>query len=186
MRQVNRQTFALRLAALFLVLAVAFGGAATSAQARQWKPSLQAQVSDYLEILDQREGHFILVWWLASPMIPNNPTAAALFDKYVVIVALHAEMDAAAVASYQKIASLDVEDGNHQALTPVPEDKVPPTLTGALAAMGAAFKQLLGAMGQHVQYFVYESGGVNACRHGRLFVYYNGESYSYDTPIPGC
>ncbi len=185
MRKAKLTPSMMRLAAFFLILVLASSSAWISAQARQWKPSLEAQTQDYLEILDEREGRFTMIWWLASPMIPHNPNAA-LFDKYVVIMALHAQMSATTGAAYQKIENLDVEDGNHQALTPVAYEKLPPTLTGALSAMGALFKQLLGPMGEHVQYFVYEAGAINACRHGRLFVNYTGESYSYDMPIPGC
>lgn len=175
-----------QLAAFLLVFAMALSNASTPAQARTWKPSLEVQTREYLEILDERDGNFIMVWWLASPMVPHSPSAAALFDKYVVIMALHAKLSANGSVSYTHIESLDVQDGDRRALAPVGEDKVPPTLTGVLSTMGAVLKQVLGAMGQHVQYFVFESGGINACRHGRLFVNYNGESYSYDTPIPGC
>ncbi len=178
---------AAQLTAFFVVLTLTLISPSISAQARQWKPPMRAQIVDYLEILDERnERQLIVIWWLASPMFPNNPDAVALFDKYVVIVALHVKIDPTAVPSYVKIDSLDVRDGNHQALTPVAHDKLPPTLTGALTAMGAVLKQLLGPSGEHAQYFVYESGSINACRHGRLLVNYNGEAYSYDTPIPGC
>lgn len=33
---------------------------------------------------------------------------------------------------------------------------------------------------------IYEAGSVNACRSGKLPVAYEGETYSYDTPLPGC
>jgi hypothetical protein len=178
--------FPARRLVLLFILAAAIAGWNSSVSARQWKATPQAQAQDYLEIIDQRGGSIIVIWWLASPMAPNNPEVVSLLDKYVVILALHAQMDATAVATYTEITSLDVRDASQNALTPVSKDKMPPALTGGLTTVVSALSQALGPMGQHVQYFVFESGGINACRHGRLFVNYNGEAYSYDMPIPGC
>jgi hypothetical protein len=37
-----------------------------------------------------------------------------------------------------------------------------------------------------VYWSVWEAGAVNACGRGKLVVSYQGEAYSYDTPLPGC
>ena len=37
-----------------------------------------------------------------------------------------------------------------------------------------------------MRWSIYETGTVSACQPGKLVVIYDGESYSFDTPMPGC
>ena len=37
-----------------------------------------------------------------------------------------------------------------------------------------------------VAWGVWEAGSVTACQKGKLVVSYEGEAYSFDTPLPGC
>jgi hypothetical protein len=63
---------------------------------------------------------------------------------------------------------------------------IPPAITGLLAGLQAALNQSLGAMGQGIRWFVFEAGGVHACGPGGLSIPFEGETHSYETPIPGC
>jgi hypothetical protein len=46
-------------------------------------------------------------------------------------------------------------------------------------------RQTIGQMGQGMHFFAFE-GGVHACEKGQLSIPFAGETYIYDTPIPGC
>lgn len=41
-------------------------------------------------------------------------------------------------------------------------------------------------MGQGTHWFVFEANNVHSCGVGGLAVPYDGELYTYQTPIPGC
>jgi len=50
----------------------------------------------------------------------------------------------------------------------------------------AILQKSIGPMGQGFRWFVFEGGAVHACETGGLSVAYDGETYTYETPIPGC
>jgi hypothetical protein len=41
-------------------------------------------------------------------------------------------------------------------------------------------------MGQGMRIFAFDNGGVHACSKGGISIPYDGEVYTYATPIPGC
>jgi len=49
----------------------------------------------------------------------------------------------------------------------------------------AVLPKAFGPMGQGFRWFVFAGGAVHACEAG-LSVAYDGETYTYETPIPGC
>ena len=75
---------------------------------------------------------------------------------------------------------------NGKALTPVARNDLPPTNTAMLAALEAMFRQSIGAMGKGMKMFVFEGGNIDSCKKGQLSVPLASETYTWDTPFPGC
>ena len=173
---------ALRFALTFgLVLPAAV--APTSA--RLWKPIPEQLALEYLTINHNKgaEGR-VMLGWMASPMIPA-PTVKPLLEKYVVLSIVHTRQVPGGPLTWDDIQGVQVTDGNGQALKEVMPDVMPPALVGLIASSDATMRQSTQGKGK-VYWSVWEAGPVNACQRGKLVVTYEGEAYSYDTPVPGC
>ena len=167
------------LAFVLLLLAVT-----APASARLWKPTQQQQTVDYLTISNNQPGESIVMVWMASPLV-LAPTVKPLLDKYVVLSVAHTRRGADGTTSWDDIQGVQLSDGVGQALKEVTSDLIPPILVGMIASADATMRQTTQGKGK-VYWSVWEAGSVNACQRGKLVVSYNGESYSYDTPVPGC
>jgi hypothetical protein len=63
---------------------------------------------------------------------------------------------------------------------------LPPATAGAVAVVEGMFRQALGAAGKGMKMFVFDAGDVAACKKGGLAVALADETYTWQTPIPGC
>jgi hypothetical protein len=168
-----------------LVLGLILAAGLTPASARLWKPTPTQLALDYLTINHNKgaEGRVVL-GWMASPTM-SSPTMKPLLDKYVVISIIHTRPAPDGPVTYDDVQGVQVTDGSGQSLKELTGDAIPPALVGITAGASASFRQ--GTQGRGKMYWgIYEAGGVNACRSGKLLVTYDGETYSYDTPLPGC
>ena len=174
------------LAALAVALGLAAG--ATPAQARPWKPTASALALDYAQILDRRSAHdLVMLMWLAPPSLEHASVEGhELLDKYVVLGLVHGHLLVGGSMSFDPIDHVEASDGEGKRLELLTGDAIPPLGQGALAALQAMLKKAMGPMGQGIQWFVFEGGAVRACDTGGLSVAYDGETYTYQTPIPGC
>jgi hypothetical protein len=149
---------------------VVFLSTAPSLQSRPW-PRNAPNAADYLIINDNRGGgDVVMVFWLASPLIPPSGQQAArdLLDKYVVVGVVHAHTN--------KDATFTLLD----------MDTMSPAIVGTLATIKAAFGRSLGEFGKGIQWFVFANGSVNPCVKGGMAVRFENENYTYVTPVPGC
>ena len=80
---------------------------------------------------------------------------------------------------------MKLSDGAGNVLKEVSPDVIPPALVGMIATQEATVRQTTQGKGK-IYWSVWEAGPVNACQRGKLVVSYDGEDYSYDTPVPGC
>lgn len=157
------------------------------ADARPWKPTPQALAQDYAIIYDTRSANeLVMVFWLVPQMYPDIPAAQKLFDNYVVVAALHGHAGPGGNLVFDYIDKLEAKDGNGKPLKLLAGADLPLDATQAVTAMGGVMKQTLGALGQGMSFFVFEKGSMQACGKGQLVIPYAGETYTYDTPIPGC
>ncbi|MBA2589455.1 MAG: hypothetical protein H0U98_12615 [Alphaproteobacteria bacterium] len=158
---------------------------AAPAAARLWKPTPPQVAMDYATIshIKGTEGR-VIVTWMAAPLVPA-PTMQPLLDRYVVISIVHTRQGAGGAVTWDDIEGVQVTDGNGQALKEVTPDTIPPSLVGMTASAEAAMRQSTQGKGK-MHWGIYEAGAVNACRPGKLVVAYDGEQYSWDTPMPGC
>jgi hypothetical protein len=162
------------------------------ASSRQWKATPDAIARDYATITDARpNGELILLMWIVPHMMQPSATGAvaamAMVQKYVVLVAVHGHLDkASGIMSYDDIDALDVKDQSGKPLTSIARGDLPPTNTAMLAALEAMFRQSIGAMGKGMKMFVFDGANVDSCRRGQLSVPLANETYTWDTPFPGC
>lgn len=151
--------------------------------ARLWKPTPQQQIADYLSISHNKSDGSMVMVWMASPLVAG--AAKPLMDKYVVLSVIRTRRGADGATVWDDVQGVQVSDGNGNPLKEVPSDQTPPLLVGMIASAEAAMRQ--NSQGKSKAYWgVYEAGPISACQRGKLVVNFEGESYSYDTPIPGC
>ena len=160
------------------------------AQARAWKPQGAALAQDYAVITDVRPDHdIVMVFWFAAPLAaaaPNGASLNAMLDKYVIIGAVHGHVGTGGAMTFDPIDTLQAQDADKNPLALLEGDKIPPDVASSISFLGAMMRQSIGAMGQGMHFFVFNSGDVRACTKGQLAIPFAGETYTYDTPFPGC
>jgi hypothetical protein len=168
---------------------VVFLSNAPSLQSRPW-PRSAPNAGDYLIINDNRgAGDIVLVFWLASPLIPasaGQQVARDLLDKYVVIGVGHGHGTKEGTFRFDHTTAPQVTGAQNESLNPLDMDAMSPAIVGALATIKVAFSQTLGEFGKGIQWFVFASGSVNPCVKGGMAVQFENEKYTYVTPVPGC
>ena len=171
--------------AAFAALAVC--GALAAADARPWKPQGDALAEDYAEIVDSRpNGDLVLLMWMVPQIVKGSPAAAAMLDKYVMIGVVQAHSQPGGVVTFEDIDTLAAGDISGKPLKLLQGNDLPPDVTGGIAGISGVMRRTIGQMGQGMHFFAFEAGAVHACEKGRLSVPFAGETYTYDTPIPGC
>jgi hypothetical protein len=165
---------------------------ASTAAARMWKATPEAVARDYATINDTRPGGevVVLMWFVPAMVRPDALGAAnatAMLRKYVALTAVHARLDkVSGTLSFENIDALQPSDQTGRPLTAIARDDLPPTLAAMLATMETIFRQGLGSMGQGMKMFIFEAGGVDSCKKGRMSVPLADETYTWDMPFPGC
>ena len=158
---------------------------AVPAAARMWKPTPAQTAADYTLINHNKgtEGRVTLQWLASTTM--STPVMAQLLDKYVVISIAHVRTVPGGASSWDDVQGVQVLDASGKALTEIPQDSYPPSLVGLFATTDAIVRQNTQGKGK-THWGVYEPGSVHACAPGKLQVVYDGETYTWDTPLPGC
>ena len=157
------------------------------AGARQWKPTPQTLAQDYSSIVDNRgKGDIVMLKWFVPPVVPDPRNAPSVLDRYVIIAVAHSHMEPGGIQTFDPIDSLQVNDGKGMPLKLLTGDEIPPAVAGYLVTMEGSMRQSMGALGQGMHFFAFDGVGVHACGKGQLAIPYDGRTYTYDTPIPGC
>jgi hypothetical protein len=163
--------------------------ASSPASSRDWKATPSAIAQNYATILDNRgKGDIVLLIWFVPQIAPSGSSGTkTTLEKYVVITVVHAHLEpTSGVMSFDDINALVAKDQSEKPLTPVPRDTLPPVSTGMLASMETVFRQSFGAMGKGMKTFVFDAGAVHSCEKGGMSVPFADETYTWETPIPGC
>jgi hypothetical protein len=158
---------------------------ASPAAARLWKPTPLMLAQDYTVITHNKgeEGR-VTVQWVASPTVAA-PTLQQTLDKYVVIGLTHTRGGVGGVVTWDDVEGVKVTDTAGEPLKELAGDAVPPALVGFFGAMEATVSRASQGKAK-VRWYVFEPAQVSACAPGKLSVAYDGETYTFDTPIPGC
>lgn len=88
---------------------------------------------------------------------------------------------------------MTANDQSSKPLTLVARDKLAPADLVTLTALEGQFSQAFGLMGSFfssmrasLKLFVFDAEQVNACEKGALSIPFSGETYTWETPFPGC
>jgi hypothetical protein len=181
-----------RLFGTALIPAVLSVVAVSTASSRMWNATPDAIARDYATINDTRAGGevVVLMWFVPTMVRPDAsgaPNLIAMLQKYVVVMAVHGRLDkAAGTLSFDDIDTLEARDQAGKPLNLLVRSVMPPAPTAVLAAIETMFRQSLGAMGKGAKMFVFDAADVDSCKKGGMSIPFAGETYTWDTPIPGC
>jgi hypothetical protein len=165
-----------------MVLGITF----SAASSRPWKPT-PVQIADDYSVINHRKSNTETVnikWW-APPTLGPGPITG-LLEKYVVISVVHFHISQTATFSFDDVGALEARDSSGKPLTLVPRNELPPMFIGFLSTLEAGFRQSLGRLGDGTKFFVFDAGTVRACEKGGVSVPLSGETYTWETPFPGC
>jgi hypothetical protein len=172
-----------------LLLGVMFSSVVfSSALSRQWKPTPAQLAGDYAMINHNKSNtEFVNIRWWAEPTVMPGTPLAGLLQKYILISVVHAHTNPpGGTMTTEDVDTLEVRDSSDMPLTPVPRDALPPAVIATLAGFEATFRQSIGRLGQGTKFFVFDAGTVRACEKGVISVPFSGETYTWETPFPGC
>lgn len=163
----------------------------TPVLARQWNPDSRGAAVDYTQILHAKgPGQVVFVWWVVPETFAGAPNAQGLQDalsRYVVVgIADGRAPGPGAPMNFTQIPDLKIADTAGRQLSPLAANATPPEMTQTIATLQGLARQNLGPVGQGMRWFVYDGSAIHSCQPGKLSVPYGGETYTYDTPIPGC
>jgi hypothetical protein len=176
-----------RCCSTLLLGLTALGMTSWSSLSRPWKPTPTQMASDYAQIFDNRNKEIVFLRWWAPPTAQSGTTFAEIVEKYVLISVGHGHVNQPQGSmSFDSTDTLEARDSEGKPLVLIPKKDQPPTLIGAVSAMEATLRQSFGRLGDGVQFFVFNAGTVRACQKGKLSVLYANETYTWDTPFPGC
>jgi hypothetical protein len=172
-----------------LLLGVAILGIPFSpASSRPWKVTPTQIVAEYAQINDANSSTDVVnIRWWASPTVRSGAPLAAIREKYIVVSVVYFHINQpGGTMSFEDIETLEVRDGGGKPLALVPRNELQPTVIGVLAAFEAAFRQSLGRLGDGIKFFTFDAGAVRACEKGGISIPLAGETYTWETPFPGC
>jgi hypothetical protein len=172
-----------------LLLGVIFSSVAFSpALCRQWKPTPVQLAGEYAAINHNiTDTEFVNIRWWAEPTVRPGTPVSASFQKYILIsvVRAHTNFPGGTITT-EDVDTLEVRDSNDMPLTPVPRDALPPTAIATIVGLEAATRQAIGRLGQGTKFVIFDAGTVHACEKGLISVPLSGETYTWETPFPGC
>jgi hypothetical protein len=180
----RRSVTCLSLAAMgFGLFASAFS--ASPGMARQWSASPQGAAVDYTQIIDSKpNGDFIFLWWPvpeAFPSDPNTQVVRNVLSRYVFLGIAHGRNGGAGL-TYFAVNDVKAADGASRDLSPLTGTAMTPEIAQTLAALQA----IQHPMRQGIRWFVFDGATVHSCAAGKLSVPFEGTTYTFDTPVPGC
>lgn len=178
----------------WLVLsAVAISLFAAPTDARQWRPSPDphAAALDYTQIVDTKpNGQFVLMWWVVpeifAPM-PNTQTLLSVLSRYVVVGVAQGRPGANGAMTMDTVPPVQIADQTGRGYAPLADNALPADVTQAISILQAISRQSpLGPIAQGIHWFVFQADTIHSCAPGKVSVPFDGEPYTYDTPVPGC
>jgi len=158
--------------------------------ARQWNPDARGAALDYTQIVHAKgPGEVVVVWWVTPQAFPPgvaDPVIQDVLSRYVVLGIAHGRTGTTGQMSFDPAGDLRIADSTARPLAPLPPNATPPEVAQTIAGLQAIGRQSLGPIGQGIRWFVFDGSTIHACSPGKMSVPLDGETYTYDTPIPGC
>jgi hypothetical protein len=177
-----------RLARIMIALSLA----AVPAEARQWSPAPQAAAADYTQIVHVKpNGQLVFVWWVVPEIFAPMPNTQALLNvlsRYTVIGVAQGRPAANGALAMDPVQPVQITDQSGRSYSPLAENSLPADVTQAIATLQAIARQNppLAPIAQGIRWFVFQADTIHSCAPGKVSVPFGGETYIYDTPVPGC
>ena len=170
--------------------AIAVLALSTPASARQWSPDARSAAGDYTFILHPKgPGQVVAVWWAVPEALigaPNGQTMQDPLSRYVMVGISEGRGTPGAPMSFTPIQDLKIADASGRQLSPLAANATPPEVAQTIASLQMIARQNFGPIGQGMRWFVFDGSTIHSCQPGKMSVPYGGETYTYETPIPGC
>jgi hypothetical protein len=158
-----------------------------SASSRPWNATPIEIAADYAQIDHQKSStESINIRWWAPPTVISGTALDGILEKYIVVSVIHFHVNQGGTMSFDKIGTLEARDGGDKPLTLVPRDKLSPVAIGVLSLLEAFARQSAGRIGDAVEFFTFDAGAARACAKGAISIPLAGETYTWETPFPGC
>lgn len=157
------------------------------ASSRNWNETPQQAANEYGYISDRRGNHeYVTIKWVAAPIFNKESPTYSLLEQYVVISVVHAHYQPNGTASFDNVSTLEARGADGKLLTLIPKDALPPAAASLITYWETQARQSQGQVGSGTRFFVFDAGTVRACEKGKLFIPLDGETYTWNTPFPGC
>ncbi len=181
LRGVQMLTVGVLFFALFFALPI-------SADARIWRATPRELIRDYSMIQHQRgpQELVMLTWMVAEETPEAPPTQIELMGKYMFLGVIHVRVSQFGQMDFQSPTNVHVKLKGSKVREPIDKALLPPAAIGYLSVLESIMTKNMGAMGQGLHMFVFDSTDIAACGQGKVWVFYAGEWYSYELPFPGC
>ncbi len=130
-----------------------------------------------------------MIFWFAPEFFEDkdeNRIIRELTREYMLVAIIHFSISDFGVWTFENPAEITVELVNSESLTPLPQESLPPLVTGTTETLKNVIAAGIGKMGEGMKFFVYDGKRVDRCAEGVLWVNYLSERYEYQTPLPGC
>ena len=174
----------------WLMLSLIVCGGSHEVAARNWKPSPAAAMIDYTIITHLRSPREqVFVWWIAPEIVKvyqETTEVPKMLREYLLVGVAHVDVSRTGTSSFRTIKGVKIKAADGTMLQPLPEAATPPEIASLSTHNRSKFVQLLGQVGQGLQWFTFKNKGIDSCKSGRFWIVYAGEEYEYKTPIPGC
>jgi hypothetical protein len=183
---------------------ILLGLLAVATASADFKPDYAAMIRD-LEMTSKSGQHLTIVIWLPGEywraslqhQTSLTPEGAAKFikalDPYVIVAAVDGEIGFAGAIDYTDEAALRkltfIEDSSGGHLQPLEPDTLPTGVRNVVDMMHPMFSNMMGAMGAHIQVFVFPAMGKDGTRiaevtkSGSFTVHVGVNSYRYRLPL---
>jgi hypothetical protein len=172
---------------MLLLAMTVLGVSFSSTSSRPWKPTPAQIASDYAQINHTRSStEFVNIRWWAPPTVMSGTPFARMLEKYILISVAHYHSAQGGAISTDEIDALEARADDDKQLTLVTRTELLPSELGILSAIEASFRQSIGRIGEGTRFFIFDAGTVRACEKGGLSVPFAGETYTWETPFPGC
>jgi len=161
------------------------------ADARQWEPAPQMAALDYSQISHIKpNGQVAFLWWIVPEIFmsnPNNQSLLNVLSHYVVLGVVQGRPNPNGGLAFDPVPTLQITDQASHSYSPLPENMLPADVNQALTAVQNLSRQTpVAPLTQGMHWFVYQADTIHSCTAGRMSVALAGETYSFETPIPGC
>jgi hypothetical protein len=161
------------------------------ADARQWEPAPQMAALDYSQISHIKpNGQVVLLWWIVPEIFMPNANNQALLNvlsHYVVLGVVQARPGGNGGLTFDPVPTLQIADQASRSYSPLPDNMLPADVSQALTTVENLARQTpVAPLAQGMHWFVYQADTIHSCASGRMSVAFSGETYTFDTPIPGC